>query len=127
MVVTDLIQRFCTIYYSIGNFLLAAAQSFFRSLPSAIFLFSSITNSQVVRCPFLDIHPPYPDSTGKYRSRNYNKSHRYYRSRAGKHGKISWLSDSYVSSSPVDEWNAPCWAMRNFTPSCATSFTDRRG
>ena len=35
---------FCS---SIGNFLLAAAQSFFRSLPSAIFLFSSITNSQV--------------------------------------------------------------------------------
>jgi len=32
---------------SIGNYFLAAAQGFFRSLPSAIFLFSSITNSQV--------------------------------------------------------------------------------
>lgn len=32
---------------SIGNFLLAGSQSFFRSLPSAIFLFSSITNSNV--------------------------------------------------------------------------------
>ncbi|KAK0456806.1 UPF0052-domain-containing protein, partial [Armillaria borealis] len=32
--------------YSIGNYFLAAAQGFFRSLPSAIFLFSSITNSQ---------------------------------------------------------------------------------
>jgi len=31
---------------SIGNFFLAGAQQFFRSLPSAIFLFSSITNSQ---------------------------------------------------------------------------------
>ncbi|KAF8203162.1 hypothetical protein BJ912DRAFT_943050 [Pholiota molesta] len=31
---------------SIGNYFLAAAQGFFRSLPSAIFLFSSITNSQ---------------------------------------------------------------------------------
>ncbi|KAF8665082.1 hypothetical protein AX16_000550 [Volvariella volvacea WC 439] len=31
---------------SIGNYFLAAAQEFFRSLPSAIFLFSSITNSQ---------------------------------------------------------------------------------
>ncbi|KAK1224706.1 hypothetical protein PQX77_012379 [Marasmius sp. AFHP31] len=30
---------------SIGNYFLAAAQDFFRSLPSAIFLFSSITNS----------------------------------------------------------------------------------
>ena len=30
---------------SIGNYFLAAAQNFFRSLPSAIFLFSSITNS----------------------------------------------------------------------------------
>ena len=32
---------------SIGNYFLSAAQAFFRSLPSAIFLFSSITNSQV--------------------------------------------------------------------------------
>jgi hypothetical protein len=33
--------------FSIGNYFLAAAQGFFRSLPSAIFLFSSITNSLV--------------------------------------------------------------------------------
>ena len=32
---------------SIGNYFLSAAQIFFRSLPSAIFLFSSITSSQV--------------------------------------------------------------------------------
>ena len=32
---------------SIGNYFLSAATEFFRSLPSAIFLFSSITNSQV--------------------------------------------------------------------------------
>ncbi|KAF8640967.1 hypothetical protein AX17_000613 [Amanita inopinata Kibby_2008] len=36
---------------SIGNFFLAAAQGFFRSLPSAIFLFSSITNSQATILP----------------------------------------------------------------------------
>jgi hypothetical protein len=38
-----------TKYYSVsvGNYFIAAAQGFFRSLPSAIFLFSSITNSQV--------------------------------------------------------------------------------
>jgi hypothetical protein len=108
MVVIDQVQRFCTIYSSIGNFLLAAAQAFFRSLPSAIFLFSSITNSQVVLFPFPNIRRPYPD-TGEYHSRNYNKSYCYYRSRAGKH-KTSWISDSHVPS-PVDEWDAPCWAM----------------
>ena len=124
MLVIDLIQRFLHDFSSIGNFLLAAAQSFFRSLPSAIFLFSSITNSQVVLYPFLNICRSYSE-TGGYRSRNYNESYRDYRSRAGKH-KISWLSDSHVSSA-VDEWNAPCWAMRNFPSSCATSFTDRRG
>lgn len=32
---------------SIGNYFLAAAQMFFRSLPSAVFLFSSITGSEV--------------------------------------------------------------------------------
>ncbi len=37
-------QSYC---FSIGNYFLSAAQAFFRSLPSAIFLFSSITNSQV--------------------------------------------------------------------------------
>ncbi|KAF8167884.1 hypothetical protein B0H34DRAFT_646295 [Crassisporium funariophilum] len=36
---------------SIGNYFLAAAQGFFRSLPSAIFLFSSITNSQATILP----------------------------------------------------------------------------
>jgi len=39
-------KNFSFVNGSIGNFLLAAAQAFFRSLPSAIFLFSSITNSQ---------------------------------------------------------------------------------
>lgn len=38
---------------SIGNYLLAAAQKFFRSLPSAIFLFSSITNSQATILPVI--------------------------------------------------------------------------
>jgi hypothetical protein len=47
---------------SIGNFLLAAAQAFFRSLPSAIFLFSSITNSQVWEPSFSYL--PYFTSSG---------------------------------------------------------------
>ncbi|KAH6917168.1 hypothetical protein BKA70DRAFT_1367687 [Coprinopsis sp. MPI-PUGE-AT-0042] len=38
---------------SIGNYFLAAAQNFFRSLPSAIFLFSSITNSQAHILPVI--------------------------------------------------------------------------
>ncbi|KAH0590185.1 hypothetical protein H2248_000358 [Termitomyces sp. 'cryptogamus'] len=38
---------------SIGNYFLAAAQGFFRSLPSAIFLFSSITNSQANILPVI--------------------------------------------------------------------------
>jgi len=38
---------------SIGNYFLAAAQGFFRSLPSAIFLFSSITNSQAHILPVI--------------------------------------------------------------------------
>jgi hypothetical protein len=38
---------------SVGNYLLAAAQDFFRSLPSAIFFFSSITNSQANILPVL--------------------------------------------------------------------------
>ncbi|KXN89817.1 hypothetical protein AN958_04821 [Leucoagaricus sp. SymC.cos] len=38
---------------SIGNYFLAAAQNFFRSLPSAIFLFSSITNSQAAILPVI--------------------------------------------------------------------------
>jgi hypothetical protein len=80
----DLILRFCTVYSSIGNFLLAAAQSFFRSLPSAIFLFSSITSSQVVLYPFLNIRRPY-QNIGEYRSCNYDKPYRYYRSGAGEH------------------------------------------
>lgn len=63
MVAADRSQLFCILFSSIGNFLLAAAQSFFRSLPSAIFLFSSITNSQVVPNPFLSsIRRPYPDT-----------------------------------------------------------------
>ena len=39
--------------FSIGNYFLAAAQGFFRSLPSAIFLFSSITNSQANILPVI--------------------------------------------------------------------------
>lgn len=38
---------------SIGNYFLAAAQGFFRSLPSAIFLFSSITHSQANILPVI--------------------------------------------------------------------------
>ncbi|KAJ3825917.1 hypothetical protein F5880DRAFT_1622475 [Lentinula raphanica] len=38
---------------SIGNYFIAAAQGFFRSLPSAIFLFSSITNSQANILPVI--------------------------------------------------------------------------
>ncbi|KZV65373.1 UPF0052-domain-containing protein [Peniophora sp. CONT] len=38
---------------SIGNYFLAAAQGFFRSLPSAIFLFASITNSQANIVPVI--------------------------------------------------------------------------
>lgn len=43
----DLITNLRVNCFSIGNYFLSAAQAFFRSLPSAIFLFSSITNSQV--------------------------------------------------------------------------------
>ncbi|KAI0321925.1 hypothetical protein OF83DRAFT_1236643 [Amylostereum chailletii] len=39
-------KNFSFLNGSIGNCFLAAAQGFFRSLPSAIFLFASITNSQ---------------------------------------------------------------------------------
>jgi len=39
--------------HSIGNYFLAAAMIFFRSLPSAIFLFSSITTSQANILPVL--------------------------------------------------------------------------
>ncbi|EGO19519.1 hypothetical protein SERLADRAFT_363916 [Serpula lacrymans var. lacrymans S7.9] len=39
-------KNFSFLNGSIGNYFLAGAQGFFRSLPSAIFLFSSITNSQ---------------------------------------------------------------------------------
>ncbi|KAF8807612.1 UPF0052-domain-containing protein [Phlegmacium glaucopus] len=38
---------------SVGNYFLAAAQRFFRSLPSAIFLFSAITNSQANILPII--------------------------------------------------------------------------
>lgn len=46
-------KSFSFVNGSIGNFLLAAAQAFFRSLPSAIFLFSSITNSQATIMPVI--------------------------------------------------------------------------
>ncbi|GJE94182.1 hypothetical protein PsYK624_103500 [Phanerochaete sordida] len=44
-------KNFSFINGSIGNYFLSAAQEFFRSLPSAIFLFSSITNSQATILP----------------------------------------------------------------------------
>ncbi|KAJ3526523.1 hypothetical protein NMY22_g10129 [Coprinellus aureogranulatus] len=47
------IQKLKDVRISIGNYFLAAAQGFFRSLPSAIFLFSSITNSQAHILPVI--------------------------------------------------------------------------
>lgn len=44
-------KRFSFKNASIGNFLLTAAHLFFRSVPSAIFLFSSITGSKVSSFP----------------------------------------------------------------------------
>ena len=41
------------LHISVGNYFLAAAQGFFRSLPSAIFLFSAITNSQANILPVI--------------------------------------------------------------------------
>ncbi|CAE6346433.1 unnamed protein product [Rhizoctonia solani] len=46
-------KNFCFRNGSLGNYFLAAAQGFFRSLPSAIFLFSSITHSQAHVLPVL--------------------------------------------------------------------------
>ncbi|KAL0949031.1 hypothetical protein HGRIS_009126 [Hohenbuehelia grisea] len=46
-------KNFSFLNGSIGNYFLAAAQGFFRSLPSAIFLFSSITNSQATILPVI--------------------------------------------------------------------------
>ncbi|KAG9122799.1 hypothetical protein FRC07_000654 [Ceratobasidium sp. 392] len=46
-------KNFCFRNGSLGNYFLAAAQGFFRSLPSAIFLFSSITGSQAHVLPVL--------------------------------------------------------------------------
>ena len=65
---------------------------------------------------FLSIRRPYPD-TGEYRSRYYNQSHRYYRSRTGKH-KIPWLSDSRVLS---------CRRMERTLLGNAKSLTQLRG
>lgn len=62
---------------SIGNYFLSAAQGFFRSLPSAIFLFSSITNSQVPSC-FLSLSIPAYASLGEYPPSHHNESHGYY-------------------------------------------------
>ncbi|KAJ6626964.1 hypothetical protein B0H10DRAFT_2296645 [Mycena sp. CBHHK59/15] len=44
-------KNFTFVNGSIGNYFLAAAQGFFRSLPAAIFLFSSITNSGATILP----------------------------------------------------------------------------
>ncbi|KZT08962.1 UPF0052-domain-containing protein [Laetiporus sulphureus 93-53] len=79
-------KNFSFVNGSIGNYFLSAAQTFFRSLPSAIFLFSSITNSQANILPVIvtnhtvtiaaeldnggrlvgqcDISHPVPSSTG---------------------------------------------------------------
>ncbi|KIY63245.1 UPF0052-domain-containing protein [Cylindrobasidium torrendii FP15055 ss-10] len=46
-------KNFTFVNGSIGNYFLAAAQGFFRSLPSAVFLFSSITNSQANILPVI--------------------------------------------------------------------------
>ncbi|KAL6305673.1 hypothetical protein BKA93DRAFT_209205 [Sparassis latifolia] len=46
-------KNFSFVNGSIGNYFLSAAQEFFRSLPSAIFLFSSITNSQANILPVI--------------------------------------------------------------------------
>lgn len=46
-------REFSFVNGSIGNYFLAAAQGFFRSLPSAIFLFASITNSQANILPVI--------------------------------------------------------------------------
>ncbi|KAG9101174.1 hypothetical protein FS749_009636 [Ceratobasidium sp. UAMH 11750] len=46
-------KNFCFRNGSLGNYFLAATQGFFRSLPSAIFLFSSITGSQAHVLPVL--------------------------------------------------------------------------
>ncbi|KAH0838708.1 UPF0052-domain-containing protein [Lanmaoa asiatica] len=44
-------KNFSFLNGSIGNYFISGAQTFFRSLPSSIFLFASITNNQV--CPTL--------------------------------------------------------------------------
>jgi hypothetical protein len=72
-------------FFSIGNFLLAAAQSFFRSLPSAIFLFSSITNSQVRRPSIIFSVFDSGLDTGEHHSGDCGKSYRYHRSWAGQY------------------------------------------
>ncbi|KAI6153145.1 hypothetical protein BKA82DRAFT_4086460 [Pisolithus tinctorius] len=46
-------KNFSFLNGSIGNYFLSGAQMFFRSLPSAIFLFSSITNSQANILPVI--------------------------------------------------------------------------
>ncbi|KAH8101525.1 UPF0052-domain-containing protein [Cristinia sonorae] len=46
-------KNFSFLNGSIGNYFLSAATEFFRSLPSAIFLFSSITNSQANILPVI--------------------------------------------------------------------------
>ncbi|TFK57723.1 UPF0052-domain-containing protein [Heliocybe sulcata] len=46
-------KNFSFLNGSVGNYFLAAAQEFFRSLPSAIFLFSSITSSEANILPVI--------------------------------------------------------------------------
>lgn len=86
LLVTSVDSHALTIYItiSIGNFLLAAAQAFFRSLPSAIFLFSSITNSQVCGPSFSFLPSPLHLDTGEHHTGHCDKSHSYYRGRTSK-------------------------------------------
>ncbi|KAI9566984.1 hypothetical protein HD554DRAFT_2024581 [Boletus coccyginus] len=46
-------KNFSFLNGSVGNFFISGAQTFFRSLPSAIFLFASITNSQANILPVI--------------------------------------------------------------------------
>ena len=76
--------------FSIGNYFLAAAQGFFRSLPSAIFLFSSITHSQVD----LDFFSFGGDLRliGKYLARNSYQPYCHHRRRTGRYPPVKYIA-----------------------------------
>jgi len=87
-------KNFSFVNGSIGNFLLASAQSFFLSLPSAIFLFSSITNSQANIIPVITTN--------------------HVVTIAAELVSVLVSLILYLSIhpfSPGDEWNAPYWAV----------------